>query len=89
MSASLPPRTQDEWHEHAAVVNARLALLQRHIEPEFLYVVCTACGADREYHPHDRISFAYDCSTHICGDPVEQQEAATLTVTASPQLELF
>lgn len=62
----LPPRGQQSWLDHAARVRASYDLTQRHEGPDFRYWVCTSCGAEREYHPHDVATFRYDVATHTC-----------------------
>jgi hypothetical protein len=65
--------TQAGWHEHAALLSGRLARLQLHIEPDWLYCLCRVCGVEIEQNPpSDVVGFRFDVATHECA-PVSQE----------------
>jgi hypothetical protein len=76
---------QQAWLDHAAALQGRLALLQVHVQPDWLYAVCTRCGWDLELNrallPDFRYSVAtHDCSGHRDVSPVAAADDAELVL---------
>jgi hypothetical protein len=75
---------QAAWHAHAAAVNARVALQQIHVRPDWLFTVCTSCGWSLELDRHFVYDFRYSVATHDCSHLEEVS-----TVAAAEELVLF
>jgi hypothetical protein len=76
------PASQAEWHAYAADLNARMALLQIHVEPRWLFALCTSCGADLEYDRSDQARFRFEVALHRC------EPAFAFEPAAEPELSL-
>lgn len=63
------PHGQKQWDEYAAALNARMALLQIHVETDWLFALCSRCGWSLESKPDARGSFRYTVATHACVAP--------------------
>lgn len=62
---------QAAWDSHAAALNARIALQQITVEPNWHYSVCTRCGWELEADRSMRIAFRYSVATHDCSHQEE------------------
>lgn len=76
---------QAAWHAYAAELNARMALLQLHVETNWHYAVCTSCGWELELGRGHRPQFRYEVATHDCGHSLPVPAA----VPAVDDLTLF
>lgn len=66
MSAAPWPESQAGWHAYAAELNARMALLQLHVERDWLCAWCTSCGWGLELGRPDLSQFRYEVACHRC-----------------------
>jgi hypothetical protein len=48
-----------------------MSLLQVHVQPDWLYALCTSCGWDLECTRPEISRFRYDVASHECPLPVE------------------
>jgi hypothetical protein len=60
------PHGQAGWHAFAAALNARMARLQVHVEPDWLFAVCTHCGWDFEAGRPEISRFRFEVASHEC-----------------------
>lgn len=65
------PHGQAQWHAFAAALNARMQLLQLHVQPDWLYALCTSCGWDLECTRPEISRFRFEAAAHVCPLPVE------------------
>ena len=75
---------QQAWHDHAAAVQRRWAMIQQHVTPDWLYALCTSCGWSWE-DSLDLRAFRYAVATHNCS----HQEDAPLVAAEDESLVLF
>jgi hypothetical protein len=75
---------QAAWTAHAALVNARVALQQITVQPDWHYTVCTRCGWELEADRFARQAFRYAVATHDCSPHLEE-----LPVWAAEPAELL
>lgn len=71
MSASSWPESEAGWLAYAAELNARMELLQLHVEPSWLYALCTSCGWDLELGRPDLAQFRHEVACHRCDAATE------------------
>lgn len=62
---------QAAWDAHAAQLNARMAHMQVTVLPDWLFWLCTDCGASMESERWEQPEFRYAAATHNC-TPVEE-----------------
>lgn len=84
------PSNQKEWDRYAADLNARMAVFQVHVEPRWLYALCTVCGWDLEQDPLFSLTsdFRFTVANHHCPEILEVFEPLPVVRSLS-QLELF
>ena len=76
------PAGEQQWLDHAALLNARLRRFQLHVEPDWLFALCRECGFSLEQLPPvDIPGFRYEVATHVCG-PVETLSGPAVVVVA-------
>ena len=79
---------QQAWHDHAAAVQRRWAMVQVHVTPDWLYALCSSCGWESEPDTLDLPVFRYSVATHECSRQEDTLTAAA-PVPADDWLVLF
>lgn len=72
------------WLEHAAALQVRLQLQQVHVQPDWLFTLCTRCGWSLELDRAQLREFRYSVAIHDCSHQDE-----TPLVAADDDLVLF
>lgn len=67
---------QKAWDRHAAILRARLAHIQVHVNPDWLYALCTSCGWSYEPTDMQIPAFRYTVATHECSHQEENSPVA-------------
>jgi hypothetical protein len=77
---------QQAWHDHAAAVQRRWAIIQQHVTPDWLYALCSSCGWSWEPDSLDLPAFRYAVATHDCS---HQEEISLVAAAPNDELVLF
>lgn len=72
---------QQAWDAYAAKLNAKMELMQLHVEPDWLFCLCTSCGWSLELGGNQRPVFRRIVAAHECSLE-EIPEAAPVPVLA-------
>lgn len=73
------------WQAFADALHARMALLQVHVQPDWLYALCTSCGWDIECTRPEISRFRFESASHVC----PPAESSTDLVPAAVEEVLF
>jgi len=72
------PHGKAAWVAFAAALNARMQRLQVHVEPDWLFALCTECGWDLECGRPDIGRFRFEVASHECAAPAPVPVPAAL-----------
>lgn len=80
MSGARWPECEGDWFRYAAALKARMARLQLHVEPDWLFAVCSECGWDLECSRPEISAFRFEVASHQCEAPAPVPESVPAAV---------